>query len=201
MNYNNEDRTRTLKVVISVIAAVGLVVHIAFPNLSIDAISLGLLIIAVLPWLAPLVKAAELPGGFKIEFQEVKAAVDQVAAGTPEVAALTPPPEPLYLAILEQDPGLAFVGLRIDIEKRLRALAEQSGIPKSRTLTQLTNELQEHGILSTESSSGLRKLINLGNQAAHGVRVGPDVAYFAAEFGPKVLQILDVKLASHRRPA
>jgi len=200
MNSNNEDRALILKAVITVIAAVGLVVHIVFPSLSIDSISLGLLIIAVLPWLVPLVKAAELPGGFKIEFQDVKAAADQVAAGAPEVAAIPPPPEPLYLSILEQDPGLALVGLRIDIEKRLRALAEQSGISKSRPLTQLTNELQERGILSTDSSNGLRKLINLGNQAAHGVRVGPDVAYFAAEFGPKVLQVLDVKLVSHRGP-
>jgi len=201
MNSNDEDRTRTLKVAISVIAAVGLVVHIAVPKLAIDAISLGLLIIAVLPWLAPLVKAAELPGGFKIEFQDVKAAAERVAAGAPDVTTLSPPSEPSYLAFSEQDTSLAFVGLRIEIEKRLRALAERSGIPKSRPLMQLTKELQERGVLSSESASGLRELINLGNQAAHGVQVGPNVAYSAVEFGPRVLQVLDAKLASHRGAA
>jgi len=197
MNPNSADRTKPLKIAISVIATVGLIAHLAFPNLAIDAISLSLLVVAVLPWLAPLVKAAELPGGFKIEFQDVKEAAERVAAGAPEVIAATGPHEPLYMAISEQDPGLALVGLRIEIEKRLRQLAERSGIVKSRPLAQLTKELEELSVLSAESASGLRELIALGNQAAHGVRVGPDVAYSAVEFGPKVLQILDAKLAAY----
>lgn len=201
MNSTKEDPTRRLKIAITSVAGLGLVAHLAFPNLAIDAISLGLLTIAVLPWLAPLVKAAELPGGFKIEFQDVKAAAERVAAGAPEVVANVVRPEPLYLTISEQDPGLALVGLRIEIEKRLRDLAVQSGIPKSRPLTQLTRELEERSILSGESASGLRDLISLGNQAAHGVRVGPDVAYSAVEFGPKVLQVLDSKLAAPPGPA
>jgi len=201
VNSNSEDRVQNLKVIISAVAAMGLVLHVVYPHLAIDAISLGLLVITVLPWLAPLVKAAELPGGFKIEFHDVKAAADQVTAGAPEAASLPAPVAPSYLAIAEQDPNLALVGLRIEIEKRIRALAEQTGIPKSRPLTQLTNELQERQILSSESLSGLRDLIGLGNRAAHGVEVSRDVAYFAADLGPKVLQILDAKLASYRPPA
>jgi hypothetical protein len=44
--------------------------------LSSDAVSAGLLILAFLPWVSSLVKAAELPGGWKIEFFDLK---DQVA--------------------------------------------------------------------------------------------------------------------------
>lgn len=179
-------------------ATVGLVVHVAFPSLAIDAISLGFLVVAVLPWLAPLIKAAELPGGFKIEFQDVKAAAERVAAGAPEVETKVAAPEPSFLTIAGQDPGLALTGLRIEIEKRLRSLAERAGIPKTRPLTQLTRDLQERDVLSAESAAGLRDLIALGNQAAHGVQMGPDVAYSAMEFGPRVLQVLDAKLTELR---
>lgn len=184
----------TLKVVISSVAAVAVVLHLFLPALRIDAVSLGLLALAVLPWLAPLVKSAELPGGFKIEFQDVKEAAERVAAGAPD--ALPPPSSvnPSYLLIAEHDPNLALVGLRIEIERRLRALAERTGIPKNRPLTQLTANLQEQQVLSAESSGGLLQLISLGNQAAHGVPIAPNAATSAVEFGPRVLQVLDSKL-------
>ena len=40
-----------------------------------DTLTLALLILAVLPWLDSLVKTAELPGGWKIEFRELKVEV------------------------------------------------------------------------------------------------------------------------------
>lgn len=198
MIMNNKDKTLKLKVVVSGFAGVGLIVHIVFPGLAIDAISLSLFVLALLPWLAPLIKAAELPGGFKIEFKDVQEAAESVAAGAPEVALIEPMPipEPSYLAIADQDPGLALAGLRIEIEKRLRALAERAGISRSRPLTQLTEDLRERGILSVRSVGGLRELIKLGNQAAHGVEVAPDAASSAVQFGPRVLRVLDSKLAN-----
>ena len=58
--------------------------HLLWPAVQIDAITLGLLVLAVVPWLAPLFKSIELPGGWKVEFQELKREVarkgDQVAA-------------------------------------------------------------------------------------------------------------------------
>lgn len=174
----------------------GLVIHIAFPNLAIDAISLGLLLIAILPWLAPLIKAAELPGGLKITFQDIQEAAERVAGDAPEVVARVSEGEPSYLIIADQDPSLALVGFRIEIEKRLRALAEHTGIPKSRPLTQLTKELQERGVLSARSAGGLLDLIALGNQAAHGVEVSPNAALSSMKIGPRVLEVLDGKLRS-----
>ncbi len=196
MSTQPKDHTRGLKLAITLSAAIGIVLHLAFPELAIDAITLALLVVAVLPWLAPLIKAAELPGGFKIEFQDVKAAADRVAAGAPEVASIAPAPEPSYIAVAEQDPNLALAGLRIEIEKRVRAIAERTGVPRSRPLGQLVRDLEERNVLSHESAAGLRDLITLGNQAAHGVAVNPNVAYSAVEFGPKVLQVLDAKLLS-----
>ena len=191
-----------LKVAITLLAISGLVLRIAFPNLRIDAVSLGLLAIAILPWLSPLIKSAELPGGLKIEFQDVKAAAERVAAGEPAAASASLQiTEPSYLAIAEADPRLALVGLRIEIEKRLRTLAEQVGAVKGRPLTQLIRDLQERGVISPESIGGLLDLIKLGNQAAHGVPMESDAAYSAVEYGPRVLGILDAKLAEYRSGA
>lgn len=194
------DRLKYLKLTVTGVAVLGLVVRLAFPELRIDAVSLGLLALSFLPWLSPLIKSAELPGGIKIEFQDVKQAAEKVAAGEPAAAATAaaiPAPEPAFLAISEQDPNLALVGLRIEIERRLRTLADRVGVVKNGPLLQLTRELEKRGVLAHEATSGLRDLITLGNQAAHGVEVASDVAYSSVEYGPQVLRILDAKLAEY----
>jgi len=181
-------------------ALVVLLVRTLFPALGIDAVSLGLLLLALLPWLSPLIKSAKLPGGFEIEFQDVKDAAQKVTANEP-APTVAPPASPTYLDIADQDPSLALVALRIEIEKRLRELAELAGVTRTRSLAVLTRDLQERKVLNQESASGLRDLIGLGNQAAHGVPVGPEVAYSAVEFGPPVLQVLDSKIVQLRATA
>jgi hypothetical protein len=46
--------------------------HLAFPALRIDAATALLVVVALLPWLAPIVKSFKLPGGFEVELQELK---------------------------------------------------------------------------------------------------------------------------------
>jgi hypothetical protein len=185
---------RTLRIAVSCVAGIALVVRVLFPQLTIDAVSLGLIALGVLPWLAPLIKSAELPGGIKIEFQDVKEAAEKVAAGV-TVSAGGALPEPAFLSVADQDPGLALAGLRIEIERRLRQLAELAGLPRSRPLTRLTLDLQQRGLLGGEEAAGLRQLISIGNQAAHGVEVSPDAAGSAVDYGPAILRVLDVKIA------
>lgn len=45
------------------VAAGVAVAHAVRPNLAIDAVTLFALIVAVIPWLQPLFKSVELPGG------------------------------------------------------------------------------------------------------------------------------------------
>jgi hypothetical protein len=59
------------QILISVVALVAVLIHIATP-LKLDNVSLTLLGIAVLPWLATVLQRAELPGGLKFEFQKIK---------------------------------------------------------------------------------------------------------------------------------
>ena len=63
-----------LKVIISGIALSGIVIHALFPAYRIDIITIGLFIIAVLPWLSSLVDSFELPGGWKLKFKQLEAA-------------------------------------------------------------------------------------------------------------------------------
>jgi hypothetical protein len=195
MQASIADPLHRLKWIVTGVACAALLVRIIFPDVKIDAVSLGLLALALLPWLSPLIKSAELPGGVKIEFQDVQEAVDKVAAAAPATAATSRRPEDSFVAMASQDPSLAMVGLRIEIEKRLRRLAERSQLPSSRPLTQLTHDLERRNVLNHEASAGLRDLIALGNRAAHGVEVSPEAAYSAVEYGPQVLGILEAKLA------
>src|SRR5574337_797154 len=49
-------------------------VHLAWPGIAIDAITVTLFLVAVIPWLGPLFRAVELPGGVKVEFAELEKA-------------------------------------------------------------------------------------------------------------------------------
>jgi hypothetical protein len=55
-----------------VVTAVAIVLVILHQWIKFDTIALGLLIIALLPWLSSFLHSAELPGGWKFEFDKVK---------------------------------------------------------------------------------------------------------------------------------
>ncbi|MBN4002218.1 hypothetical protein [Nostoc sp. LPT] len=57
---------------VSTVALGTALLHIATP-FKLDNVALVLLGIALLPWLASVLRRAELPGGLKFEFQEIKA--------------------------------------------------------------------------------------------------------------------------------
>jgi hypothetical protein len=73
-------KARTLQYGITIAAIVIALIHLIFPNIKIDAITITLLFIALIPWLSPLFKSLEFPGGWKIEFQEMKEKVDTMMA-------------------------------------------------------------------------------------------------------------------------
>jgi hypothetical protein len=159
---------------------------------------LGLMVLAGLPWFAAVIKSAELPGGWKIEFQDVQTAGAKITTATTPASLVSQNPHPSYLDISDRDPNLALVGLRIELEKRLRALAERNGISESRSLGRTFADLRSRGVLDEQTVVGLQELIMAGNQAAHGARVAPQAATWAIEHGPKVLSVLDAKLEELR---
>ncbi|MEO6329474.1 MAG: hypothetical protein ABIO55_11090 [Ginsengibacter sp.] len=73
-----------LRIIVSAVAIAVMLIHISNPRIKIDAISLGLLLLACMPWLASIIKSIELPGVGKVEFQELKETVQKVVGDTRE---------------------------------------------------------------------------------------------------------------------
>ena len=70
-----ESRQRTspvAKFTVTVVALLALLLHLLFERTKLDTTGLLLLFIALLPWLASIISRAELPGGWRLEFQAVK---------------------------------------------------------------------------------------------------------------------------------
>ena len=194
---NDTEATKTLtglRLVVSLGALVVAGAHLAWPHLAIDPITIVLLVVALVPWLAPIFKSLEFPGGWKIEFQELqKAAQRAEQAGLLAPAAVgSTAPEFTFQRVVQDDPNLALAGLRIEIEKRLVGLAERSGLEvRNRGIGQLLRLLSERQVLGQQERAVLADLTGLLNSAVHGASVDRQTANRAMEIGPRLLAALD----------
>lgn len=185
---------------ITFVALVLATIHILFPAVAFDVVTLVLLGFAILPWLSPMFKSLEFPGGFKVEFpdlerMELKADKAGLLASPQEVEGA----KHTFELVAATDPNLALAGLRIEIEKRLRRLAESNDIPaRSHGLGRISRELLEHGLLLPEEESTLAELNGLLNQAVHGADVTESASSWAMSVGPRLLAGLDAKIDAAR---
>jgi hypothetical protein len=76
---------RRLAIVITVGALALAAIHVARPQLSIDSVTVILVVLALLPWLAPIIKSITLPGGVELELRDVKEGLSHVAERISEV--------------------------------------------------------------------------------------------------------------------
>jgi len=60
------------RILITVVAILVLLLKLFVAPALFDSVGLGLVVLALLPWLATVVSSAEFPGGWKFEFQAVK---------------------------------------------------------------------------------------------------------------------------------
>jgi len=65
---------------IPIAALVLMIIHLIWPALGIDAITLGLLILISLPWLSTLLENAQFPGGAGVTFRKIEAEQKQQRA-------------------------------------------------------------------------------------------------------------------------
>lgn len=186
----NQHRVLLLKIAVTAGAVIVLVCRLIWPNLSIDAVSLGLLVIGLVPWLAPLIKSVELPGGLKVSLQDVKEAGASVIGSSREKVRSAPPTRRLSL-FPEIDPNIALLKLRVELERRLREAALAKGLDANTPLLRLVQELQDRAILSPSVAAGVMNFINVANTAAHGAQVDLNVLSWANLNGPQVLDALE----------
>jgi hypothetical protein len=128
--------TTWVKLVVSLVAAVAIVVRLLWPTIKIDLVAFGLFVVAVLPWLSSILESAKFPGGWEVKFRDIQRAAAQVTSGT-EPMSTAAALEPAFVSIASRDPNLALVGLRIEIEKRLRQIAAKHGLPDRSSLRQI----------------------------------------------------------------
>ena len=172
-------------------------VHVVFPGLAIDAVALVLIVAAVVPWLAPLFKSVQIPGGWKVEFVELQ----RVAAEAGDAGLLSSAPaaaqvEYAFQSVAERDPNLALAGLRIELEKRLVRLADAHDVGTAmQGMGRLLRDLARRGILTEDEESVLSDLVHLLNAAVHGASVDPRATEWAMDVGPQLIQSFEEKLA------
>ena len=196
---------RKTQIFITVAAILVGLIHLIFPDVKIDAIFITLIILAIIPWLEPLLKSVELPGGLKVEFQDLqKIEVEAKMAGLikPDIEGSfddlkNPANSETYsfIEIAEKNQELALVGFRIEIEKRLRSLADKYSIESSKfSISRLIDALNSKEILNNLETKSLKDMIKTLNNAAHGVDYDIRNANWVIENGPKILESLDEKL-------
>lgn len=195
-----------IRLVVTLAALVLALVHILFPNIAIDGVALTLIVIAIVPWLAPLFRSLELPGGWKVEFQDlqkVAAKADDAgllvrpAAAAPHAAgdAVEASPQYAFQSVADRDPNLALAGLRIELEKRLVELCRQHGIGTSmQGMGRLLRELAKIGVLNADEEAVLADLVHMLNAAVHGAEVDPRATEWAMDVGPQLILAFEEKL-------
>jgi hypothetical protein len=185
-----------ISISISSVAVVLAGLHLAFPSWAIDAKTLVLVGIAILPWLGTVFESLELPGGWKVKYRDLKEAEEKAkSAGLLDSSPKTGAPS--YMAIAERDPNLALAGLRIEIEKRLRRIADTKGIDSQRLgMGQLLRKLSDAQAISPNQRSVLSDMTSLLNDAAHGAEVDDRAAEWAINVGPKLLATLDERVGN-----
>ena len=172
-------------------------VHLFWPDFRFDAIALMLFAAAAIPWLLPLFKSVELPGGLKFEFQALQDAGKRAAeAGLlDQHSDPAPSQEYSFQVIDDEDANLALVGLRIEIERCLGRLAEAAGVATARSgVGRLLRLLDAQGILTREERAVLADLVALLNSAAHGAIADQRSTQWAREVGTKLLATLDKRI-------
>lgn len=154
----------------------------------------------MIPWLVPLFKSLEFPGGWKIEFhdlQKVQTKIEKegLIADETEVKKR---PKFSFESVADDNPNLALAGLRIEIEKRLKSIAESYDIETQRKgINWLIRVLSKHQILSLEETSVLSDMVGLLNGAVHGAEVDRSATRWAIEVGPRIIIGLDEKLKTY----
>ncbi len=215
------------RIAISAVAGVLLIVHLLVPQVKVDAAAIGLLVIASIPWLHNVFRSIDVSAtGIKVEYRDAKEAIEkalgaaagpiasgrapietQPAAGPAPASSKGPVlrgvgPKTSWDEVLRtvDDPNMSLVALRIEIERRVRAVAQRLGLESQKVSLQLVlASLVRTEVIDRETYDGLRALLTLGNSAAHGAKVDSSVVQLVADQAPALLESLDSLLENRDR--
>ncbi|WP_321991483.1 hypothetical protein [Marispirochaeta aestuarii] len=187
-----------MKILITFTAVAGIILHAIFPDIEIDAISVALFFIALLPWLSTLFEELELPGGWKVKFKKSEE-LAQRAQEAGLIADVTTEDQERYAfqSVATSDKNLALAGLRIEIEKNLKDIATANGIgTRMQGLGRIMQFLSDKELISWQEKSILSDLIGLLNNAVHGAKIDEKSFLWAMDYGVGILKSLELRKES-----
>jgi basic membrane lipoprotein Med (substrate-binding protein (PBP1-ABC) superfamily) len=174
-----------IRIIITVVAIALAVVHIIFPKINIDAITVILVGIAAIPWLEPLFKSVGLPGGVSFQFQDL----DDIEKKAKEAGLI-------------KDNNFETVSLTTD--KTYKQFTETAAANSQIALVALSMELQKKLVqaadanvsLSPAEKSVINKIITLTDRIS-GIPAGDErIRQWVLTNGPAILESIDKKIKS-----
>ncbi len=192
-----------VKLIVTALAIAVGVFHYLRPQAQIDTTTLVLVIVALLPWVSSLLRSVEIPGWFKVEFKDIQKAVEKAERQglLPEKLTEREKSGYTFQLVAREDVNLALAGLRIEIEKRMKSLAQRYGMNTNwqgigNTLVYLGNR----DVLAPDELDFLKEVTTLLNGAVHGARIDRDTALWTIDYGPRILRYLDGRIKEAGRP-
>lgn len=171
--------------------------HVLFPVAAIGGVTISLLVIAATPWLGHVFKAFEFPGLGRVEYRElVRRGTEMSKAG---LTASVTAKQIEALPVSRDDPLIALAALRIELEKRLRPIAEVKGLRignRPSSIGMLARALSEAGFLTESQTRALSDMAGTLNRAVHARSLDRDAADWVLAVGPALLASLDAKVST-----
>ena len=138
------------KILFSSVFILLIIIRLKFPQLSIDIVTISLLLVAAIPWFTNYIESASFPGGLKVKLKDIKDDGEKVTSNgklnNKDVKKSGLPlklPTYSYLKMSDKDPNLALVGLGIEVEKRLRELGDNYNSNRENNLYDLIENLYQ----------------------------------------------------------
>jgi hypothetical protein len=184
-----------IRVIFTCVMLLVLTVHLLFPQIRIDTLALTFLFFSFIPWIFPFFRSVELPGGVRIELRELKEIQKQMA----EIGLLKKRKKGRkkysFESISAQDPSLALIGLRIELERILRSIAQANGLKeRKKNIQKLTLSLSRADAITTEEQLVIHDLLSLLDPVARGAFVDVQVFQWAMTTGVAILESLETKV-------
>jgi hypothetical protein len=161
----------------------------------VDITTVALLVFAAIPWLSVLFRKIDLPGGFSVEYADLKeteAAAERTGSLPP--AAIADKSSEL-LGLAAKDPLLALATLRLRIEQRLKELGRTYSLDlRPGGIRRWMIALQERNGIDLGQYAVLADLTSILNSAAHGESPDPRTTAWALDAGQRILDALDKRI-------
>jgi hypothetical protein len=188
---------------ISLLAVVIAVADMFFADVT--WVTVALLGIAIVPWTFSLehihkyIESFELPGGTKVALRKASEEAQGIeleeSPDDSDVAA--------FIEVIRENPNLTLVGLRIELERRLRMLARRYGLSQDKQYTsvrKIQNLLFDKGALKPEEVALLNDLWPTLNRAAHAEHIDIEAQNWAIQAADPLIRNLDARIDKINRP-